>query len=433
MTRRTRILLAFPLAGLVLALAGVVQAVNHSGVSGFTAGDRDCAVAIADLPHNDITFIHISDTHIRDGTTDDRRAFNEALRRHIDTINALPGLTIPGGLPVGTPRGVVHTGDSLDAGSRALCWEIFVEEFGLTGTEGRLNFPVYEGYGNHDQDSFYAQIVQRISARNPDRPDLAAVSGTYQYTTTYGGIEVTGVHYAVQWGPVHMVQLNMRAGDDPLRYPAAGSLTFLRGYLEEVVGESGQPVFIGHHLPPGISTNEWSAEDFNTYMELIADYNVMGILYGHHGGRFTPGSVQGINTFKSDHITGDASTWGATVFRIVASEEDPDRGTLTVAAYNLGSKTWGQVLTFPITGLATSTTRVTLQADPPQGGQTSGAGEFPVGAETAIGAQESTHWYFTGWQDGATDNPRTIVEVVLSHKRRIHTLRIPPTRRPERL
>jgi len=49
---------------------------------------------------------------------------------------------------------------------------------------------------------------------------------------------------------VHFVQANIRVGDSPTRYPAAGSHTFLKHYLDTVVGRNGAPVSIGHHLPP---------------------------------------------------------------------------------------------------------------------------------------------------------------------------------------
>ena len=43
------------------------------------------------------------------------------------------------------------------------------------------------------------------------------------------------------------------------------------------------------------------------------------------------------------------------------------------------------------------------------GGTVSGAGTFIVGATELIAASASNHWVFTGWNDGNTDNPRSLV------------------------
>ena len=74
----------------------------------------------------------------------------------VEDINHLPGSVqwpdAMGGGTVEEPVGVIMTGDLVDRGPEAIGypqWTNYTNLFGLTG-EGLLNYPVYEGYGNHD-------------------------------------------------------------------------------------------------------------------------------------------------------------------------------------------------------------------------------------------------------------------------------------------
>ena len=63
-----------------------------------------------------------------------------------------------GGDAIQRPRGVVVLGDCIDDGDKvrrgrdytAAQYKSFVADFGLDGTDGLLNYRVYEGWGNHD-------------------------------------------------------------------------------------------------------------------------------------------------------------------------------------------------------------------------------------------------------------------------------------------
>src|SRR6185437_10344392 len=122
--------------------------------------------------------------------------------RLIDTLNRLPGMMIPenaGGGIVARPRGVIHAGDLIDSGDktgRALAqmqateWKGFVGDYGLTGQDGRLQYPVYEVHGNHDGPGGRGLAIDGIIERNKRRPGIINVS-------------TGGLHYSWNWGPVH--------------------------------------------------------------------------------------------------------------------------------------------------------------------------------------------------------------------------------------
>ena len=51
---------------------------------------------------------------------------------------------------------------------------------------------------------------------------------------------------------------------------------------------------------------------------------------------------------------------------------------------------------------------VTVQANPANGGTVSGGWTFPVGSQQPIAASAATGFVFAAWDDGNTDNPRTV-------------------------
>src|SRR5690606_3152205 len=98
------------------------------------------------------------------------------------------------GTPVAQPRGLLVAGDLTQNGKDGRAENNgslgrnelgqFISDYGLTGTDGLLRFPVYEGYGNHDFDpsepfdanptdwryyypEFITPAVQSVIDRNP--------------------------------------------------------------------------------------------------------------------------------------------------------------------------------------------------------------------------------------------------------------------------
>ena len=233
----------------------------------------------------EVTFVQVSDTHYVETQSSNSAASNMLLR-----INNIAGKNYPDGSGVvGTPMGVIHSGDIINAaGTRTNQWLNFVAHFGLTGQEGILKFPTYEGYGNHDQDSWLTQVSGLIQTRNKTRP----------YVVNKG---TSTPHYSWNWGPVHFVHLNIRCGGSA-RYNALSSYTFLTNDLAQFVGNTGRPVILIHHLPFSAGETEWPAADQTAYYNAIKDYNVIAILYGHTHA-YGVGRWNGIRTVNCEELT----------------------------------------------------------------------------------------------------------------------------------
>lgn len=252
----------------------------------------------------------------------------------VDTVNKLPGATIPaeaGGGVVSEPLGVIHTGDIIDTGDKrgdvafAMTkteWAKFEEDYGVTGKEGRLRFPVYELHGNHDSPHGEGVALDNIKLRNRRRSGLVNVSKN-------------GLHYSWDWAGVHFINLGLIVGADPTvprkrRYAALDSLEFLREDLRDSVADPKKPIVITHHVdiaryslsfdpadPP--NNHEWDPCDVAAYHRAIANFNVIAIFYGHTHARNifrwdgkSTKADSGFAVFNSDngsHFGGDAQAF----------------------------------------------------------------------------------------------------------------------------
>ena len=246
----------------------------------------------------DVAFFLVGDTHyLADKTAPEKldTASQEVTSRLVEQLNKLPGTPIPpsaGGGRVEEPRGLIHAGDLIDSGDKnggaypvmqRTEWAAFSADYGLTNKDGKLRFPVYEVYGNHDSPPGDGLVVQKIIERNRKRPGIS--------------VSPNGLHYSWDWGPVHCVNLGIVVGSVPevtrkRRYNPLDSLAFLKADLEKRVGKSGRPVVLTHHVDVGRyatppdpdappSNKEWDACDVRGYYEAIKGYNIVAILYGH--------------------------------------------------------------------------------------------------------------------------------------------------------
>ena len=203
--------------------------------------------------------------------------------RTIRTMNELPGRPFPFGGVVAEPRAVVVAGDLVDDATDPRHWQCYQRFFSPRGS-GLLRFRAFEGIGNHDltADSAagFSVVQQEVIRRHQRRrgPEI------FHYDTHH-------YHHSWDWGPLHLVQLNLYPGRQPRPVydrPApwnnpVNSLDFLISDLKEQVGDSGRPVIlIWHYGLRGWGLEKWwTPEDLANLKEAIAAYNVVLILHGH--------------------------------------------------------------------------------------------------------------------------------------------------------
>jgi cytolysin (calcineurin-like family phosphatase) len=247
---------------------------------------------IAPNPNRNVTFLSTSDCHFR---TADRRTNNDWDHETIDQMNGITDLRWPeqlGGGGIDKPRGAVVLGDCIDDGDvkrdgknwSAEQFGYFVQEFGLSGIDGHVKYPVFEGWGNHDgppvgQEKNGFSFQAELKKRNTIRQQKGLISN----------LSANGLHYSWDWDDVHFIQLNLYPADrqnPKVHYSSAwhdpqGSLSFLKEDLAKCVGESGRPVVLMSHC--GFDTNWWVDEDWKAAYDAAKDYHVILYLYGHSG------------------------------------------------------------------------------------------------------------------------------------------------------
>lgn len=224
----------------------------------------------------DFTFFFTADTHYGLDQWTDNEVRNKAT---IARMNNLPGTALPAALggAVDTPRGVLVGGDLTDTpelknfygihvGYPILERDGFNDDYAVDGS-GLLNYPVYEGYGNHDVDNTaYSYTLQGLRERNLVRPGVSTISDN-------------GLHYSWDWEGVHLVNLNIYPGENER---SGFSLDFLKEDLAQNVGDSGRPIVLMQHFGfDSFSDQWWTPAEQQAFADAIAGYNVVGIFHGH--------------------------------------------------------------------------------------------------------------------------------------------------------
>lgn len=326
----------------------------------------------------DFTFYHLGDTHYRAFDETGHKpgvSINNAIRDNLKRMATLtPTTPMPVAGTVGKAIGVIHVGDLLESGVEAPLnktqtlakqWENYSKDFGLLGNEAGslVKLPVYEAYGNHDQDGYLKQISDLIAERSAKLPGITARSGTFTYVKAFGNITVDKVHYAWKWGPVHFIQGNIRSGNGMDRMPSSGSYGFIKEYLETKVGTSGAPVMVIVHYPPNTGADtgaagslEWPLADKQEFYDLLIKYNIIGIICGHtHSfasytwkGPAGNGPVE-LPVYVSDELFSVPSknknvNGFMNVYRISNDPDNPGKGRL-VMARRMMDDTWDQKVT----------------------------------------------------------------------------------------
>jgi cytolysin (calcineurin-like family phosphatase) len=261
---------------------------------------RLCAVAIclaaaaAPLSAGDatgVTFLVTSDSHYDAFENEDRNARNHVT---VDQMNEITAARWPeelGGDPIERPRGVLVLGDVIDDGDRMKDGKnqgerqfgYFAADFGLDGADGRLKYPVFEGWGNHDgpppgRERFGFSLQSQLKQRNTLRLKKGLIDHVAE----------NGLHYSWNWGDVHFVEANLYPGDRPhpaIRYSPEyhdpqNSLAFLKADLAASVGASGKPVVVAHHYDLQ-GSDWWHGEQRKAYYDALRPYNVVAVFHGH--------------------------------------------------------------------------------------------------------------------------------------------------------
>ena len=79
-----------------------------------------------------------------------------------------------------------------------------------------------------------------------------------------------------------------------------------------------------------------------------------------------------------------------------------------INAKNSAGTTQGTVWSFTTGSTSLTMAAISVQPYPSEGGSVSGGGTYTVGSSQEITATANSGWSFTGWNDGITQNPRTI-------------------------
>ncbi len=214
-------------------------------------GCREATIAPAASPSPqevqgpmDITFLVAADTHF--GV----KGMEEMNRQQIEAMHSLPGTAWPGeGLgKIAEPHGVLLAGDLTDGGSSNQ-WEQFVTHYGLSGGDGLLKWPVFEGTGNHD------------------RPYTGSKRVPLAVANRHGGLP-----YSMQWQNVRIINLDV--------YPDAANRDYLTTELERV-GRDAPVVIYFHYGLAGPYSDWWSQSDKQAFYEVIRGHNIIAIYHGH--------------------------------------------------------------------------------------------------------------------------------------------------------
>ncbi len=232
-----------------------------------SAGKLGTVSSTASLPREvrgnmDVTFLVTADTHFGVGVDDkdprshrpveDAQGIEKAQLQAIRAMNGMAGRSFPAkvGLDVGKPRGVLVAGDLTDT-SHPAEWARFVAYYGTDGTDGVIEYPVYETWGNHDKHHGW-YVRKRVEERH----------GSIRYT--------------IDWDDLHVMCLGEAPDDE--------DLAWLAGHLRSVGTEIGVVVYMHYPLKGPFAENNWFGNgDYRRRLgDILSGYRVLGVFHGHY-------------------------------------------------------------------------------------------------------------------------------------------------------
>ncbi|HEY3246381.1 MAG TPA: PQQ-binding-like beta-propeller repeat protein [Phycisphaerae bacterium] len=266
----------------MLALAGCAERAEQTSIAPESAGSAAPAsggaiVASQPADHSEIpdfTFLQISDIHIEPHLT---RTGPPGKLRGAECIEWIcaeagkPQQLTPFNMTVPPPSFVIATGDLTEYGVVDDTWDIFEKAF------EKLPCPLYVVPGNHDNTwvAMYHIMRKRHGGEN--------------YSFDKFGCHFVGISSASPQEPVPTFDGKTRA--------------WLKKDLDSI--SPGTPVFVFFHHPP--YSEEFALAEKDTFIDLLKDYNVVLLLYGHGHGvehRNIDGidGVMGGSTFASPNV-----------------------------------------------------------------------------------------------------------------------------------
>jgi cytolysin (calcineurin-like family phosphatase) len=293
-------------------------------------------------PATDATFIFAADVHACLVTTDALSPNCQAegktdanLVRHVRAINGIAEKNWPStiggvatglenaGRPIGQPLGVIMGGDLTDDGGGQLKVPgegLQLQQFASRYRQGRgldqVNFPVYNGLGNHDLDQngvpphvdFYRRELRDYVELNH------RMSVFYKPPVPVTSYHVPSDNYSWDWGGLHLVQLQRFGGDQTKG--AVSGLAWLKQDLATYAAD-GRPVVLFQHYgwdpfslerwDPAQETFDdggsghahwWTEADRQALLATIGGHNVIGIFHGHEHDTPMIYQHEGIDLFK---------------------------------------------------------------------------------------------------------------------------------------
>jgi cytolysin (calcineurin-like family phosphatase) len=246
-----------------------------------------------------VTFFVAADTHY--GFEDVR----DDNRRMIEEMNSLPGTPYPPELGghVDRPLGVLVAGDLTENG-RPAEWQQFEADFGLTGADGLLRYPVFEASGNHDGRR--GRHVVRDGIRSRHR----------------------GVTYSWDWQGIHFASLD--------RYPSAPNRQWLAKDLARLRPHHPVVLFFHYNLE-GPYSRYFRPSERAAFRDVIARHNVVAIFHGHYHPEQRY-AWNGVDVFDV------GSPFWDTTFAVVRITESH----LQVASWNWIERRWGSLFRRPL-------------------------------------------------------------------------------------
>ncbi len=244
--------------GIWLGIAAVAAlvAVAVNGVPGCAQRvlpEGDPRPPVAMNGPRDVTLFVAADAHYGATMPNGSPSIDQLNQQQIESMNTLSGRAWPGGRAIAQPSAVLMLGDMTDNGAQWQ-WNAFVRDYGHTGRDGLLKYPIYLCSGNHDRyTAFYWPVLQGVAQR-------------------HGSLV-----YAWDCGDVRMICLDRNPNAESCRWLAA----------ELAAAGTTRPVIIYFHygLAGPYSGSEWWQEaQKDLFAATVAGYNVIGIFHGHFHG-----------------------------------------------------------------------------------------------------------------------------------------------------